>query len=260
MTREELLAQAAEYVDLDSGRKIRNDKGVARGAYGRRTKDESPMSIYNRVKARLMNKDSLERKDGSYLLEGFDVNGLYLPIPASYITVAKNYKQDYQGRAIEHTTRRVRTQKAIDLEEYRFNALKDYATDIHKCNMLINVTPDVRGLLMNRGYTFTNDDMIKSFIFNNRITYKEWFCFVYYIALTEIHMWTYETWRDHYKCCGGLPLDGDFLFNPYSKPGTAEWHPELKMYKDKIDESAKNKEADETKRKAEQFVANMHRR
>ena len=260
MTREELLAQASEYVDLETGRKHRTDKGVARGAYGRRTKDESAMSIYNRVKARLMNKDQNERRDGSYLLEGFDANGLYLPIPAAYMTIAKDYKQEYQGRAIEHTIRRVRTQKAIDLEEYRFNALQEYATDIHKRDLLIDITPDVRGLLMNRGFAFTNDEMVKHFIANNHITYKEWFCFVYYISLCDVNIWTYNKWREHYKCCGGLPLDGDFLFSPYSKPGTDEWHPEFKIYKDKVDRNEKAERADETTRKSVQFIANMRRR
>ena len=251
--KEELLQELSNYIHLDSGRKRRSDSGVERKPYKPRQTSESAASIFNRIKGKLQRKHEKQQQEGYYLFQGFDDNGFYLPIPAEYKNVAKEYVQEVDGRRIEHTTTRVRTQKYIDLEMYRFNMWKEMATSFKTKDRLIDITPEINGILFNRGFNLSNDEA-KEFIRRNAITYREWFCYVYHLDnKSDISVWDYEVWREHFECCPYGQLDESFVFNYEHKPGTPEFMPEWAEYKKRNEDN----KAEEQKRKAEQYIANM---
>ena len=152
-SREELLAELNDYVDLNTGRKRRSDAGEKRGKYKGReySLPQTKMAIYNRVKARIVNRsDDLVKDGNTQLVLEFDENGYYLPIPPMYETRSVNTEQTYEGRKLQHNVARVCVQKEIDLEEYRFNAWQEKATDWRSKDEVVMPNSDLKGMLITR--------------------------------------------------------------------------------------------------------------
>ena len=255
--REDLLKELSTMIDLDTMRKHRSDAGVKRGQRTSLTQEQTKMAIYNRLKSRITSRARKEALEGNtLLLYEFDENGFYIVIPETYTTKAVDYKQNYQGREIDHTVRRIRTQKMIDLEKYRFEAWQELACDPSTRDTVIEPSPDIRGILLHR-YGL-NPKVASEKIKKRQLTWSQWFEEVYFINQYEAPLWTYNKWREHYDCCPPQLLPEDFRFSLAHKPGTPEHHPEWAWYKEKKDRAALNLEEEEKKRRKEQFIANMH--
>lgn len=250
-SKEDLLKELSTMIHIDSNRKRRSDAGQKH----KTTKDEpinqTKMAIYNRVKARIINKDNS-------LLRGFDENGFYLLIPAAYNTVASNYKQEYKGRQLQHTVSRKCVQKEIDLEEYRFNAWKELAIQSFTKDNIVEPNSDLRGILFVRYNLPLNK--INDIIVKRQITNAELFSEIYFVEVQDIPYWDYDTWRKHYECCPKMLLPEDFKFRLDALPGTPEFMPEWQYHKDKIDQQQKIDAEQERERKSNQFISNLRRR
>lgn len=257
-TKDELLQELNAYIDLSSGRKRRSDKGKRRHVYNS-PMYQSKMHIYNKVRARLANRDSqlkAENDGASTLLSvEYDENGFYLSIPETYKTISCYYKQDYHGRAIEHTTRKVRTQKGIDLERYRFEAWQQIA--VEQPDKIVEPSPDIRGLLYNRyGFTGSTKEVDEA-IDNRQVPWLTFFAEMYFIRIEDANKWDYETWREYYDLCpvGQLPDDFEFIYGV--KPGTEYFHPEWAYIANRKAAEEERLRNEETKRKSEQFISNI---
>ena len=257
-TKEELLEELKTLIDPLSGRKRRSDKGKRRHAYNS-PMYQSKMHIYNKVRARVGNRDSQLKKEtdvsSSLLSIEYDENGFYLPVPEAYKTISCYYKQDYHGRAIEHTTRRVRTQKGIDLERYRFEAWQQIATETP--DKIVEPSPDIRNLLYNR-YGLTGSlEEIDEVIDNRQVSWLTFFCEMYFIRLEDARKWDYETWREYYELCpvGQLPDDFEFIYGV--KPGTEYFHPEWAYIANRKAAEEERERNQEAQRKSEQFISNI---
>lgn len=192
---------------LPNGRKSRSDKGQSRKPYTL-LKDtylpKNKMWAFQSVLNRLLKRAKLTDDD---FLVMFDKNGYYVDID------------------------RTKTQKAISLEEYRFNAYKEKATSISKHHPIC-LSNDIKAWLYNR-------EANPVAISQAGITYEQFFCLLYHILPEELEAWTYEQWRIHYN---RVPeeLDFGFKFNIDKLPGTEEFHPEWILYN-----SIKQKEAEQ---------------
>lgn len=245
-------------IDPDTGRKIRADKGKERGKYSKRdeaTAHATPMHVYKRVIARMRAQDQ-ERvaNDLAPLIGDFDENGFFIVIPAAYDTVGQHYKQVVKGRIIEHQVRRVRTQKEIDLEKYRFEALAYMATSSSKDEPMDQLE-HVRVMLAKR-YGLSAYD-IKECLARRKITWYEFFCEFYYLDEREATLWNYETWRAHYEIMPKETLPEDFKFDLYHAPGTPEFMPHLAYRKKKLEQLEVEARQQERERKRLQFLSNM---
>ena len=127
--------------------------------------------------------------------------------------------------AIEHTTRRQRVQKAVDLEHYRFDAWKEMAMD-HP-DEIVKPNDDLRGMLFHR-YGFTTEQSNQA-IENRQVPWLTLFCETYFIRLEDAGKWDYETWRDYYDSCPTQALPDDFEFIYGVRPGTEYFHPECPL-------------------------------
>lgn len=250
MNKDDLLQQLADLgYDPVSGRKSRSDKGQRRSNYCQ-TKEMTKMHTYHRVLARLRNKDN----DEVSLLSGFDENGFWLPIPESSTTKAVDYKQNANGRTIQHTLRKVIVQKYIDIEKYRFEAYQEMAQT--KPDEPVPLGPDERGLLIHR-YGLTMKQINESWR-EEQITYYDWFCELYFVDSPDC--WTYEQWKEYYECCPKEQLPEDFKFIPGYKPGSPECHPEWADYVNKKESYKEMEQQAEAERKSAQYVLNMRGR
>lgn len=257
-TREDLLNELSSYLH-ESGRKRRSDKGRPhRTVFEPYNRVNQKMATYNRLKAQLANRDKklrAESNQGTTILsKEFDCNGFYLPIPESYATRSTLYKQEYHGRQIVHTTARVRVQKYIDMEKYRFEAFQYHALTYPE--QIVEPSDDIRGILFAR-YGFTTEQSNEA-IKNRGITWLEWFEELYYIPHADISKYDYDTWKSYYSCIpAGTALDDDFRFIYGVLPGSEDFHPEWSSYVEEQQEIAKDEEQQEKERQKAQFVANM---
>ena len=245
-------------IDPSTGRKIRSDKGKthqARAQEDNRKKPSSKMSIYCRVITRIKNLDAKRVQNNEPTLLGdFDENGLFVVIPAVYETKACNYKQVVEGRTIDHTVRRVCTQKEIDLEKYRFEALQEMAFS-DQGNMPVTQLEHVRIMLAKRYGLSAND--IARCLEKRKITWWELYLELYHISEYEAALWDYDTWHSHYEIAPKETLPDDFEFRIKTPPGTKEFMPEWQYRRDKLEKIQEDKVNEERERKRNQFLANL---
>lgn len=246
--KEQLLREVSKYVHLDSGRKRRTDKNQPHQQF-----TQTKMALYNRIKNKLSNR---RVKENNLLLSfEFDENGFYLPIPEMFETKAIKYKQEVDGRTIDHNIRRVRTQKYIDLEQYRFEAWQELALTQPASNIPPN--QDLNGILFVR-YNMTPEESELATI-KRKPTWEEIFCEVYHIKPTEIFKWSYEDWRKYYEIVPKQLLDDDFVFEYGKVPGTEAFHPEWNYKLKEIEQREVDEKEQEEKRKSEQYIINLRK-
>lgn len=254
----ELLKELSTLVH-PSGRKKRTDIGKSHIKQSDKQMQQTKMAIYNRVRAKLAARNERllsDNPNNNLLSKEFDVNGFYVSIPAIYETRAYNYQQLVDGRKINHTTHRVRTQKEVDLEAYRYEAWRELALSPSTKNQIVTPNADLRGILFHR-YALTPEDANR-IITNRALKWPELFEEIYFVRADEIQFWDYDTWRTHYDCIPvDTVLDEDFRFDYYNKPGSPNFHPEWAYYVEKQALSATLTADQEKQRKGEQFIANM---
>lgn len=241
-----------------SGRKQRSDKGKPRGeiAKSNSRQPKTKLAIYTKVKNQMYNKDQrLQAQQGSGLFLEVDENSFYLSIPARYINKGQYYVQVYEGRKIEHTVRRLRVQKEIDLEKYRFEAYKEQAVLNPKIAVQEQYWPELRQMLIIR-YEMTGDEATAA-LKKRQITWEELFCEFYFLSKDDYWLWDYLHWRQDYSFIPVQQLPEDFVFNYNNSPGSKEFHPEWAYKVREKQEQAKEDEESERKRKADQFIWNM---
>lgn len=229
-------------------RATRSDKGRARPEQRvSKTKEQ----VYNFIKAKMYKRDQeLIDKGESPLLRGVDENGYYIVVPAAYLTKADYHTQEHQGRNIQHTVRRVCTQKEIDLERYRFNAWQELATseDWDKPSTYL---PEIKQMLTVR-YGIMGKEADEA-IARRQITNFELFCEFYHLEPSDAAMWDYDTWQSMYSYIPVMCLEDDFIFSLTLRPGTPEFHPEFAYHADKVIRLAKEAAAEEAERRRRQF-------
>lgn len=266
-TKNKLLRELSNYVDIKNGRKVRADKGSTREAYvydksdsrgGRgSTTKQSKSAIFHRVLARLKNRDEQRIANGeTERMIGYDDNGFFLAIAEAYLTKGDKYQQTYQGRILHHNVKRVRVQKEIDMELYRFEMFQELATTLETKFSIVRPSPELNQLLITR-YSIT-PEQIRLSLSKRQLTYYELFQELYFVD--EPELWPYETWREHYDRCPKEPFDESFRFNLNYKPGTPEFHPEFEYYVNKRDQLTLLEKEQERERRAQQFVSNIKRK
>lgn len=259
--RNKLLNELTKLGYHKNGRKQRADKGQSRGAIAKPTErdNQSKMATYMRVKQRMFNKDQkLQETNGYGLFLEMDNNSFYLSIPARYQTIGHNYCQVVDGRKINHTTRRVRVQKPVDLEYYRFLAYKEKAVMTPDEPVPEKYWPELRQMLIVR-YGMTGDEATIA-LRKRQINWLDLFCEFYYLSKDSYWLWDYEHWRLDYSFVPSQLLPEDFVFDFQHSPGSEEFHPEWAYKANERREQAKQEEAEEQQRRADQFIINMRRR
>lgn len=260
MTNKQRAQLIALGIDPDTGRKIRADKGKERKKKykereNKNTTNADPMNVYKRVLGRVRAKDEALVQEGQTpRMRGFDENGLFIVIPASYETRGCEYKQQIVGRVIDHTVRRVCVQKEIDLEKYRFNALQSMAFS-DKANEPVTQLEHVRIMLRERYHLIERE--INACLQRRKITWFELFCELYYLDPMEASLWDYETWLSHYKITPAETLPDDFVFHIKTPPGTPEFMPEWQYRREKLERQQEEAVQAERERKRSQFLTNM---
>lgn len=258
--RAELIALG---IDPDTGRKIRKDKGSKRGKVldldDKRKRPATKMSTFQRVINRMRTYDQSRADDGRDTILGeFDENGYFAIIPAAYVTKGGEYNQKYQGRTIVHNTHRVRTQKEVDLEKYRFEAFQEMAFS-SKSNEPAEVDKEghiaIRMMLKKR-YGLLEPD-VKACMNRRKITWFELFCELYYLDPMEASLWDYETWLSHYRIAPKETLPDNFVFRIKTPPGTSEFMPEWQYRREKLERQQEEAVLAERERKRAQFLTNM---
>lgn len=253
-----LLQQLENMGYHSDGRKVRSDKGKPQGAKPRNSK-ASKLSIYMRVKARMFNRDTYLQANDTYgtMLE-IDENSFYIVIPARYKNSDTPYIQVHDGRRIEHTVRRVRTQKEIDLEKYRFEAYQEQAI-LNPTNIVPSeYWPELRQML-NIRYGFTGNEATEA-LTHRQINWFQLFVEFYFLQPKQFAQWTYERWRKHYSNIPVQQLPEDFEFDYYNAPGTEFFHPEWAWKAKEREQQELESQQQEQKRKREQFLQNMSKR
>ena len=258
--RDNLLRQLESMGYNQSGRKTRSDKGKARGDINYPAhRQESALAVYLRIKARMYKRDAqlaAEGEIGTFL--EMDENSFYGIIPERYRVVGQSYQQDYQGRAINHTVKKVKIQKEVDLEEYRFAAYKEQAVKNPQVAVPIKYWPEIRQML-NIRYGMSGDEATQA-LTRRQITWSQLFCEFYFLSENEYWLWDYEHWRRDYSYVPAQQLQEDFVFSIANPPGSQAFHPEW-AYK----QTEKQQELEETiraeqERKARQFIINLKTR
>lgn len=275
MLYEDLLKEAQSY-QHPNGRKKRSDAGKKHNYNTQRAKETKPraqrtdkgkerpksqlsktkQAVYAAVKAKLFKKDQELRDAGELpMLRGVDENAYYIVIPASFETKVQTHTQIHNGRAINHTVRRVCTQKELDLERHRFNAWQELALspDWNKPSAYL---PEIRQMLSTR-YNIVGKEADEA-ISKRQITNLELFCEFYHIAESEVSMWDYDTWQSMYELCPCQLLDDDFVFSLTLRPGTPEFHPEFAYHADEVLNNQKQQAKEELERKRRQFSEHWH--
>lgn len=191
-------------------RKPRSDKGVKRGSYGLR-KDTGKVryqydvklpeySKYIRLKSRLLR----EMTDNGLRN---DKNNYYCLVIRPPRTVYEPKSYISKGKKINRVSY-VIAGSTIDLEKYRFNALKEIA------------------LLENE---FTEKELVDlqyEIRITGALTPLDLFVKFYHLSLNKAHKWTYEHWRHDYSIVAEDVLIDDFVFNYDYAPGSPEFMPE----------------------------------
>lgn len=274
---EELLEEALALTH-PSGRKVRSDKGKTHNYTAIRTKETLPRAarkdkgvrrpemqapkskvwIYATIKGKLYKKDQeLIARGELPLLRGVDENSYYIVVPAAYKTRASNHTQEYKGRSIQHTTRRVCTQRELDLERYRFNAYQELATS-KEWNEPSPYISEIRQMLSTR-YGIVGQEA-EDAIAKRQISNFDLFCEFYHLRVEDAAMWDYDTWQAMYQLCPCETLDDDFVFSLTLRPGTPEFHPEFAYHAEKVIKNQEQAKQDEAERRRRQFNEHWKRR
>lgn len=266
---EELLREA-QALTHPNGRKVRSDKGKSHQYTKERAKETKPrtprsdkgqmrvdarvaktkQAVYAAIKAKLYKKDQeLINRGESPLLRGVDENSFYIVVPAAYETKADYHTQEHKGRSIQHTVRRVCTQKELDLERHRFNAWQEAALMCPEDPSIY--IPEIKQMLIVR-YGLMGKDADDA-IAKRQISNFDLFCEFYHLAPKDAAMWDYDTWQSMYSYCPCMTLDDDFVFSLTLRPGTPEFHPEFAYHADEVVQLAKEAIEQEKERKRRQF-------
>ena len=267
---EELLAEALSLTH-PSGRRVRSDKGKKHSYTKERAKETKPRAlrsdkgiprpetrvsktkrqVYAAIKAKLYKRDQELIAQGELpLLRGVDENSYYIVIPAAYETRADYHTQEHDGRTIQHTVRRVCTQKELDLERWRFNAWQEAATS-EDWNEPSTYVPEIRQMLATR-YGIVGKEADEA-IAKRQITNFELFCEFYHLEPADAAMWDYDTWQTMYQLCPCVCLDDDFIFSLTLRPGTPEFHPEFAYHANKVVQQQQEAAEQEIERRRRQF-------
>lgn len=261
LKKNKLLQELASLGYHPSGRKQRADKGRPRGEIAKPIErdNHSKLAVYMRVKQRMYNKDlKLQSTQGYGTFLDMDENSFYLSIPARYANKGHFYVQIHEGRRIEHTVRRVRLQKEVDLEKYRFEAYKEQAL-LHGSEAIPEkYWPELRQMLIIR-YNFTGDEATKA-LTKRQITWEQLFCEFYFLPEDNYWQWEYDRWKMDYSFVPAQQLPEDFQFSLDYSPGTEEFHPEWAYKANERRAQAQEELEQERKRKSDQFIWNMKRR
>lgn len=219
---------------------------------------QTDVSVYHRIISRLLHRSNLQVQNGDIpVLPDTDDNGYYIPVDKRVIPSNRTYIQHYQGREIVHSITQKIIQKPLDLERYRFNALRELATGSETKHLPLKPDADVYNLLQLR-YSLSRAQFNSLSTGNNLPSNMEWFATVYHISIYDVSTWDYDTWRTYYSCCPVGKLDNEFVFSRAYKPGTPEFMPEWAWYTSKQDKQSEQDKQDEITRKKNQFIANSH--
>ena len=210
-----LLSELAAFGVSQSGRKVRSDKGVKRGPNSKcrsdkglqRTRKESlPVSIYCRVRKRVLNNNLYEDKYCYANDPLIDKNGLFRLITRSGYTKEGYYEIVSHGLAKHRMVKHIAA-STVDLEKYRFEALYD--------------------LMMRKGNESPDESIFSQEInHTNADCYYELFQRLYHLPYDTLVFWTYEHWKHDYDIVKDTYLESDFTFNFHSAPGTPSFMPE----------------------------------
>lgn len=259
--KNKLLNELQQLGYHSDGRKQRSDKGKSRGQIAKpeETSPKSKLSIYMRVKQRMFNRDqALRTNGGSGILLEMDENSFYLSIPAKYVTKGEKYVQVSNGRRIEHSVKRVRVQKEVDLEHYRFDAYKEQALLHGSEAVQEKYWPEIRQML-NIRYGFTGDEATAA-LKKRQITWEQLFCEFYFLSIDDYWEWDYAHWQRDYSYVPTQQLPEDFVFDFNNYPGSEKFHPEWSYKAEERIKQEQEEKEQEQKRKSEQFIMNMHKR
>lgn len=216
-----------------------------------RAKERYPKyNTYIRLRTRLIKSNKIPDTD---------TNGYYLPIDELKTYLQNPYRQEYQGRVINHTIRPKLIQKRIDLEKTRFNALLERCTLSPHEIITENIEPDVGRLLLDR-YDLEQYE-IKKYIKKHTPTWKELFCTLYHLSYDDITntYWDYDMWRKHYDCVPNILLDENFEFDFYNLPGTNDFYPEFAYKAIERKEIKQQEEIEKRLKKSRQYILNMNK-
>lgn len=235
-------------------RATRSDKGQVRPE---QRVPKTKQQVYAFIKAKLYKRDQeLIDKGESPLLRGVDENGYYIVVPASYETKADYHTQEVGGRNIQHTVRRVCTQKEIDLERHRFNAWQEASQS--NPDGVSEYLPEIKQMLAVR-YGIMGKEADEA-IARRQITNFELFCEFYHLEPGDAAMWDYDTWQSMYSYVPVMCLEDDFVFSLKLRPGTPEFHPEFAYHADKVIRLAKEAATEEAERRRRQFNEHWRRK
>lgn len=271
-TKQELLAEAQllaqrNGLNPSTGRKVRSDKGKKRldkdarpNLYKRDksspTATASKMDIYKRVLGKVLKKDQTRIANNEVpFFAGYDHHGYYIVIEPQYVTEAQHYEQTHKGRKIVHELRRKCIQKRLDLEQHRFEAWQEMATNHETRDTVVPVCPELRVMLYER-YGLTPQEA--NFAIEKRqITWYLLFQEFYFVEEQDIGTWDYKLWREHYDRVPKELLPEDFRFSLKYKPGTPEFHPEWAYRVAKLEALTQEAREQEKERKRSQFLTNL---
>jgi hypothetical protein len=250
-------AQELEEQKKNKTSKPRSDKGSSHKypMYRNTFMLASKLSVYNRICARIDNRANQQIKETgtSLLSKEFDVNYFYRPIPETKAHKATNYKQIYKGRPMQHTVATVVTQKYIDIEKYRFEALQQQAEQFPD-ESVPKSNKDLKGLLINR-YCYTIDK-VNELLDKGIITWKDFFCELYFIKPSQLSFWDYKDWQAEYS---KIPPETDLIDINFQEERFDIWetvldrHPEWKYYVQKKEQQEELDKEIEQQRRREQY-------
>ena len=263
MTDKQRAQLIALGIDPDTGRKIRSDKGQPRGKVlnpdDKRLGPSSKMDTFHRVMTRLRRYDEKRASKGEQTILGqFDENGYFCIIPETFEKVGGVYQQRIEGRVIVHSIRKVRTQKELDLEKYRFEGFQEWAFSEHANEPAeLDYHGKIAIRMMLKCRYCINDKTADECMEKRKITWFELFCELYYLDPMEASLWDYETWLSHYKIAPAETLPDDFVFHIKTPPGTPEFMPEWQYRREKLERQQEEAVQAERERKRSQFLTNM---
>ena len=208
--KSELLTKLKELgIDASSGRKVRNDKGKARGPNSHIRSDagmkrasyislQSKMKTYLSVKNKLLSK-VVSNEDESLQL---DHNNIFIVIKRKNKSVQGYNQVVYRGKALHRTVKHIQV-KSIDLEKFRFEAIQDALFNEFTTRDAARFKQELKALNLTEDCSFF-----------------KLFCELYHIKSEDAPRWKYEDWRVMYDMVSSQVLPSEFKFNYDERPGT----------------------------------------
>lgn len=195
-----------------TGRKSRSDKGKTRGPNEKPRSDKgmaknsikaSSMSIYCRVRSRILNNNLHNDKCGFANDDYIDKNGIFKIIKRDDYTKEGYYQVISHGIAKQRTVKHIAGNK-IDLEKYRFEALHD------KMITCSSEMPDKKIFAQEINHTCAE-------------CWFDLFVRLYHIDEKDAVLWDYKHWRKDYEILKDEYLKPSFTFNIKHSPGSKEF-------------------------------------